>query len=87
VYSDYQQVYQQKSKEKKERVKQLQLLKSYQGCKQCGSKEIDVYSLYEKNRLVCQPCLMKKEGASSSPINFLGQGKWYKKRWGINLTE
>jgi hypothetical protein len=30
---------------------------------------------------------MKKEGGSSSPISFLEQGKWFKKRWGINLGE
>ncbi|CAG8471908.1 14317_t:CDS:2 [Cetraspora pellucida] len=32
---------------------------------QCGSKEVDAWSLYEKNRLVCQPCRMKKEGGAS----------------------
>jgi len=28
-----------------------------------------------------QPCLMEKEGSSSSPISFLEQQKWYKKYW------
>ena len=69
-YSDYQQVYQQKRKEQKERFQQLGLLKDYLGCPKCGSKEIDAYSLYENNRLICQPCLIKKEGGSSGAVSF-----------------
>jgi hypothetical protein len=30
---------------------------------------------------------MKKEGRASGSISFLEQQKWYKKQWGINLTE
>lgn len=30
---------------------------------------------------------MKKEGSASSSISFLEQQKWFKKWWGINLTE
>jgi hypothetical protein len=86
-YSDYQQVYQRKVKQQKDRNKQYQLLKNYQGCKQCGSKEVDAYDLYEENRLVCQPCLMRKKGSSSSPINFLEQERWYKRFWKIELAE
>ena len=86
-YFDYQQVYQQKEQERQKRIQQYRLLREYSGCKQCGSKEVDAYSLYEDNRLVCQPCRMRKESSASSPISFLEQGKWYKKRWGINLAE
>lgn len=68
-------------------IQQLQLLKSYLGCKQCGNLAIDAYSLYENNRLVCQPCLMRKEGGSSSPISFLEQEKWYKRWWKIEIVE
>lgn len=86
-YSSYEEVLASKQREKKEQFQQLQLLKSYSSCKQCRSKEADAYSLYENNRLVCQPCLMSKEGGSSSPISFTEQRKWYKKHWGINLDE
>lgn len=74
-YKDYQQVYQRKLREREAHIQQYQLLKSYQGCKQCGSKEVDAYHLYNENKLVCQPCLMRKEGHSSSPISFLEQQK------------
>jgi hypothetical protein len=57
------------------------------GCRDCGSKEVDAYCLYSESRLVCQPCLVKKEGGSSSPISFLGEQKRYKKSWGIDLKE
>jgi len=30
---------------------------------------------------------MNEKGRSSSPISFLGQSKWFKKQWGINLKE
>ena len=86
-YSNYQQVYQQKVKEKKLRVRQLGLLKNYQGCHDCKSLAVDAYELYEKNKLVCQPCLISKKGSSSSPISFLEQSKWYRKRWGVDLRE
>ena len=86
-YSDHQQVYQKKLREKKETIKQYQLLKNYLGCPKCGSKEVDAYELYENSRLVCQPCLMKKEGGSSSPISFTEKSQWYQKHWGINLNE
>jgi len=86
-YSSYQQVYQRKVKEQQDSYQQLKLLREYSGCKQCGSKEVDAYDLYRKGQLVCQPCLTSKEGSSSSPISFLEQEKWYKRFWGINLTE
>lgn len=40
-YSSYQQVYQRKKQEQKDKFQQLQLLRSYQGCKQCGSLVVD----------------------------------------------
>lgn len=86
-YSDYQQIYQQKRQEQQARIQQLKLLWEYSGCKQCGSKEVDAYSLYEENKLACQPCLMKKEGGSSSPISFIEQEKWYKKFWKVEIVE
>src|SRR4051812_4538292 len=66
-YSNYQQVYQRKQQEKQAYTQQIQLLKNYSGCQQCGSKEVDAYELYENNRLVCQPCLMTKEDGASDP--------------------
>jgi hypothetical protein len=86
-YSNYQQTYQRNLRKRKEYIQQLQLLKSYSGCKQCGSLAVDAYHLYQKNQLVCQPCLMSKEGGSSSPISFLEQQKWYKRYWQIELAE
>jgi len=74
-YSDYQIVYQQKVKERKEKFQQLELLRDYGGCPQCGSPEVDACELYENNRLVCQLCLMRKTGSSSSPISFFGQSQ------------
>jgi len=61
--------------ERQAHIQQYQLLKDYLGCPKCGSLAVDAYSLYSENRLVCQPCRMKKEGGSSSPISFLEQGK------------
>jgi hypothetical protein len=52
-HSSYQQVFQRKEQEQKERFQQLQLLKNYQGCPKCRSKEVDAYSLYENNQLIC----------------------------------
>lgn len=86
-YSDYQQIFQRKLKESKEKFQQLERLRSYKGCKVCGSLEVDAYFLYENSRLVCQPCLMKKEGSTSGAISFSTKQKWYKKRWGIDLVE
>jgi len=86
-YSDYQLVYQRKIKEKKVHIQQLQLLRSYLGCKKCGSLVVDAYSLYENSKLVCQPCLMKKEGGASGSVSFLERQKWYKRYWKINLNE
>ena len=84
---DYQQVYQRKQQEKQEYIQQYQLLKNYQGCRQCGSLAVDAYSLYSENQLVCQSCRMKKEGGSSSPISFLEQQKWFKRFWKVDLGE
>jgi len=78
-YSSYQQIYQRKVKEQQDSYQQLKLLREYSGCKQCGSKEVDAYDLYSKGQAICQPCLMRKEGSSSSPISFLEQEKWYKR--------
>ena len=86
-YSNYQLVYQQKVREKKEYDRQLLLLKSYLGCKECESKEVDAYELYENSQLVCRPCLIKKEGGASGSVSFLEKSKWYKRYWGINLIE
>jgi hypothetical protein len=74
-------------RESKAKNKQYQLLRSYQGCKQCGSKEADAYELYKNSQLVCQPCRMKKESRSSSPISFAEQQKWFRKYWKIDLAE
>jgi hypothetical protein len=74
-YSDYQQVYQQKLRERKEHYRQLELLKNYRGCPKCRSKEVDAYELFENNRLVCQPCLIKKEGNATGAISFSEQSK------------
>jgi len=86
-YSSLERVLGSKQKEQVRKIVQLQLLRGYLGCRQCKSLAVDAYSLYEKNKLVCQPCLARKTGGSSSPISFLGQSKWYKKRWGIILEE
>jgi len=67
--------YQRKVKEHRARYKQLEFLKSYSGCSHCGSLAVDAYELYENNRLVCQPCLAKKTGGSSSPISFSERSK------------
>lgn len=85
-YSSYGKVLSSKQKEKGNKIRQLQILKSYLGCQECGSLAVDAYNLYEKNKLVCQPCLTKKEGGSSSPISFLGQRKWFQKRWGVDVS-
>jgi len=74
-YSNYQQVYQRKIKERQDSYQQLKLLRDYLGCPQCGSKEVDAYDLYDKGQLICQSCLISKEGNSSSPISFLEQQK------------
>ena len=86
-YSSFEKVLISKQKEQAVKYKQYQLLKNYLGCSQCGGLEVDAYELYENNRLVCQPCLMRKTGRSSSPISFSEKQKWYQKRWGINLVE
>lgn len=86
-YSDYQQVYQRKEQEQKERIQQLQLLRNYSGCPKCGSLAADAYSLHNENKLVCQPCRMKKEGSTSGSISFLEQQKWFKKWWKTDLRK
>lgn len=78
-YLDYQTYYQQAVKKEQQDFQQLLLLKNYKGCPQCGSLEVDAYDLYVENKLVCQPCLVRKTGSSSSPISFTGKQKWYKK--------
>ena len=82
-YSDYQLVYQRKKQENKEHDRQLLLLKNYRGCSQCGSLEVDAWNLYEENRLVCQPCRMRKEGKASGAISFSKKSKWYKSGGGL----
>ncbi|CAI2187391.1 7063_t:CDS:2 [Funneliformis geosporum] len=83
-YSSYQQVYQRKEQEQKERFQQLQLLRNYQGCKQCGSLAVDAYSLYEENRLVCQPCRLVKESKASEAISFKCADKWKESKEHLN---
>jgi len=86
-YDNYEKFLTNKQQEQKARFQQLELLKNYSACKTCGSKEVDAYTLYRENKLICQPCLLKKEGGASGPISFCEQQKWYKKYWQINLTE
>lgn len=86
-YNSYEEVLTSKQIDRERGFRQLLLLKGYLGCQQCRSKAVDAYFLYEKNRLVCQPCLISREGGSSSPISFSERSKWYKKYWGINLVE
>lgn len=86
-YESYEKVFASRQKENQAKFQQLQLLKNYSGCKTCGSLEVDAYSLYQENKLICQPCLLKKEGGTSSPISFAEQSKWYKKYWQIDLAE
>ncbi|CAI2198190.1 13281_t:CDS:2, partial [Funneliformis geosporum] len=50
-YISYEKVLGSKQQEQVSRIKQYQLLKSYGGCKKCGSLEVDAYSLYERNKL------------------------------------
>jgi len=87
VNNSYEEVLVSKQIDREKRFRQLQLLRSYRGCPQCGSLAVDAYFLYENNRLVCQPCLIRKEGHSSSPISFFERSKWYKKYWRISLSE
>ncbi len=86
-YNSYEKVLVSKQREKQEHIQQLQLLKNYLGCQQCRSKEVDAYSLYKNNRLVCWACLVKKLGRASSPVSFTGQSKWFRKYWGIRISE
>ena len=86
-YLDYSQTYQQESKNQRQKYQQLLLLKNYDGCSECQSKMVDAYELYENSRLVCQPCLVRKTGGSSSPISFSEKAKWYKRWWKIDLVE
>jgi len=86
-YNSYEETLASKQIDRERKFRQLQLIRSYRGCPKCGSKEVDAYFLYEENRLVCQPCLAEKEGGSSSPISFLEEQKWYKRRWKIDLVE
>lgn len=49
--------------------------------------EVDAWNLYEENRLVCQPCLVKEKGGASGSISFFEESKWYKRFWKIDLGE
>ena len=69
-YSDYEKVLADRQKELESRIQQLKLLQKYAGCPHCISLSVDAYSLYENNKLVCQPCLTKEKGRASSPISF-----------------
>ena len=86
-YLSYAETLATKQSEQARRFRQLQFLKSYPGCQQCKSKAVDAYDLYEENRLVCQPCLVQKGSGYSSPLSFLEEKKWYKRRWKIDLVE
>ena len=71
----YEKVLADRQKELESRIQQLKLLQKYSGCPQCRSKSIDAYELYENNKLVCQPCLVRKTGSSTSPISFCKQSR------------
>lgn len=86
-YNSYEEVLASKQIDREREFRQLELLRSYRGCKECRSKEVDAYSLYENSWLVCWVCLVKKEGGSSSPISFSEQSKWYRRHWRINISE
>jgi hypothetical protein len=86
-YLSWEKILAEKHAEQKSRIKQLKLLRNYQGCNKCSSYAVDAYDLLEENKLICQPCLAKKTGGSASPISFAEQSQWYQKRWGINLRE
>ena len=86
-HSSLEQVLSDEKQERENRVKELQLLKNYAGCPECKSKLIDSWNLYQEKQLVCQPCLMAKEGGASGEVSLAGEARWYKKRWGINLDE
>ena len=53
-YSTYEKTLAKKQRERQKHIQQLQLLRSHQGCRDCTSLEVDAYSLYEENKLVCQ---------------------------------
>jgi hypothetical protein len=74
-YSSYQQIYQKKKQERKGHIQQLQLLKNYRGCKECGSLAVDACFLYDENKLICQPCRIRKEGSASGAVSFSEQSK------------
>ena len=86
-YSSYEKILTDKQRQNQVNFYQLQLLKNYRGCKNCRSLEVDAYTLYQENKLLCYPGLLKKEGGASSPVSFLEQQKWFKKHWQINLSE
>ncbi|CAG8851864.1 17892_t:CDS:2, partial [Gigaspora margarita] len=85
-YSDYQQIYQRKLAESKEKFQQLQLLKGYLGCKKCGKTynclPIDANCakkwLKDSNHLDNCQCLA--ENAQESYLLFTNSLKKDKKR-------
>lgn len=85
--SSYEETLARQQIDQEKRLRQLQLLKSYGGCSECGSLQVDAWSLWEETRLVCQPCLARERGWTTSPISFWGQSQWYWKYWRINLSE
>jgi hypothetical protein len=86
AYNSYEEVLASKQIDREKRLRQLQLLKSYRGCPQCRNKEIDAYSLYEENRLICWACLASKESRASSPASFSEQRKWFKRFWKVDIS-
>src|SRR5688572_31643913 len=64
-HSSLEQVLSDEKQERENRVKELQLLKNYAGCPECGSKMAEGWISYQEKQLVCQPCLMAKEGGAS----------------------
>ncbi|CAG8725888.1 15196_t:CDS:2, partial [Dentiscutata erythropus] len=87
-YNSFEEVLAQKQIEQEKRLRQLELLKSYSGCLECGSWGVDAWSLLEETRLVCQPCLARQhwginlsewlENFLRLPVNKSCADKWLK---------
>lgn len=90
AHLSYEEVLASQQVEQEKSFRQLQLLKSYRGCRECGSEEVDARFLYEELRLVCQSCWShqgEEESWTTSPISFREKWRWFKKKWGIDLIE
>ena len=49
-FGSYEEVLVSKQIARERRLRQLELLRGHRGCKECRSKEVDAYFLYENNR-------------------------------------